>query len=290
MEFSRNTISDSFRIALLEEVYTTPKPGLVDCWDTGAHTDMDCTTFEQSAQAITPFLTDMFFTGLTWDNSLPQLFMQIRQIGIDAEKAMFAATKGINTHKGALFTLGILAAASAYVYSKQHDCIIPQILSTCATMTNEILEQEFQHIAQKSHLTHGESLFIRYGERGIRGEAQQGFPVIDWVWHHTQHLFTTEPTTCSRCWHNTRNLIVLLHSMTKLHDTNVVSRTSYTELAWLQKRSADIIAHTADNTLVLGEISAFNTECIKKNISPGGSADILAACILLHTLHNLVHS
>ena len=91
------------KTSILGEVYTTPKPGLVDCHDTGAHRDMNVHTFERSAEAITPYLAKMFFDGYFWKNSLQNLFPRIRKTGIFAEKAMFRATDQVNTHKGLIF-------------------------------------------------------------------------------------------------------------------------------------------------------------------------------------------
>lgn len=93
--------------ALLEEVYTTPKPGLVDTWSCGAHTDMDVHTFERSAEALRPYFIRMAEQGYTLQCSPKELFAEIRKTGILAEQAMYRATDGVNTHKGLIFTLGI---------------------------------------------------------------------------------------------------------------------------------------------------------------------------------------
>ena len=113
-----NYIETSIRNALLEEVYTTPKPGLVDQYDTGAHTDMDCRLFEKSAAAIAPYLKQMFYTGMEWQQTPSDLFCAIRKTGIYAEKSMFRATDGVNTHKGAIFTMGILSASAGKMYAE----------------------------------------------------------------------------------------------------------------------------------------------------------------------------
>ena len=90
--------------ALIEEVNTTPKPGLVDLYSNGAHTDMDAETFRRSAEALRPFFVQMAREGLSFDGSAEELFMGLRSVGMDAEQAMYAATGGVNTHKGAIFT------------------------------------------------------------------------------------------------------------------------------------------------------------------------------------------
>ena len=94
-------LTAAVRAALTAEVETTPKPGLVDLHDNGSHRDMDCGTFRKSAAAISPFLGEMGEIGREWGGSLPELFGRIRPVGVRAEDAMFAATGGVNTHKGA---------------------------------------------------------------------------------------------------------------------------------------------------------------------------------------------
>mgnify|MGYP000647695708 CR=1 FL=1 len=94
----------------MEEVYTTPKPGLVDREDTGAHTDMDCQTFQKSTEAIAEDLAAMFEAGYSWEADPETLFPLLRERGKKTEEKMFAATGGVNTHKGIIFTIGILAA------------------------------------------------------------------------------------------------------------------------------------------------------------------------------------
>lgn len=99
--------------ALMAEVGATPKPGLVDRHDSGAHTDMDYDTFAASTTAIVPYLARMFEAGYTWESKdFNALFESIRPIGIEAEKAMFAATDGVNTHKGMIFSMGTIAGGS----------------------------------------------------------------------------------------------------------------------------------------------------------------------------------
>ena len=111
-EYIAESIGMKAYYALLEEVYTTPKPGLVDLYSCGAHTDMDVQTFERSAEALQPWFIRMAAQGYLLTCTREELFTQIRQTGIMAEKAMFQATGGVNTHKGMIFTLGIFCAAA----------------------------------------------------------------------------------------------------------------------------------------------------------------------------------
>ena len=110
------------RNALLGEVYATPKPGLVDRRDTGAHRDMNYETFLASTEAITPYMVRMFVEGMdaTAAGQTPEaVFRAIRGIGLEAERAMYAATDGVNTHKGMIFTMGIVLAAAGILYARR---------------------------------------------------------------------------------------------------------------------------------------------------------------------------
>lgn len=278
-----NHIETSIQNALLEEVYTTPKPGLVDQYDTGAHTDMDYQLFEKSAAAITPYLKQMFFTGLEWNQSPSDLFRAIRKTGIYAEKAMFRATDGVNTHKGSIFTMGILSASAGKMYAEYGYFPISRILQFTSEMTKEVLEREFHRMEKKEPDTYGEKLYRKYGERGIRGQAQLGFPVL---------ALTAYPNLSYSRRHgydlNKSNINTLLCTITKLNDTNVLARSSYSDLKWLKHKALRSLkrggAFTASGMKQLIEM---NQECIWRNISPGGSADILAAAIFLWKLEQL---
>lgn len=266
--------------ALLEEVYTTPKPGLVDTHDNGAHTDMNCHTFEKSAAAIAPYIAAMYELGAKWQDTPERLFAALRPIGMAAEIAMRAATSGVNTHKGAIFTFGILAAAAGQC-AAQSGGFSPQMLARYTQeMTRKPLEREFAAMERREPLTHGERLYRQHGVRGIRGQAQQGFPLL------MQQLY---PLLCSLRTQDAApekaKLQVLLVSMAELQDTCVLSRGSMNDLQWLQAQAAALLAQ--GGAFAPGaetKLFALNKACIRRNISPGGSADLLAAALFLEKL------
>lgn len=266
--------------ALMGEVGTTPKPGLVDRFDNGAHKDMCYHTFELSTQAVVPYLTAMAQAGLMWKGSLPGLFQEIRFIGIEAEQAMFSATGGINTHKGIIFSLGIIAAAAGFYYKQYRRFDSEAILLSCRDMTYAALEQDFVRIDPDNPKTHGEKLYIRYGCKGIRGEAQEGFPSL-----------RTIGLPCIRRWmaaENDSNLVyiqVLLTLMSQVEDTNILTRSNPETLSYVKREAIRILeiggAFTPDG---ISEIRELNQDFIKRNISPGGCADLLAVTIFLWLL------
>lgn len=166
------------RNALLKEVGTTPKPGLVDLHDTGAHKDMDYDTFVKSTYAIKPYILRMAVEGFHWNHELKNLFPHIREIGKQAEKAMFQATDGVNTHKGIIFTMGILATAAGYELKTNGHIDVIKVLDTAKEMVEDDMNRELEEMVYKDPETHGEEIYFQYGVKGIREEARSGFPVI----------------------------------------------------------------------------------------------------------------
>ncbi len=269
--------------ALMGEVYTTPKPGLVDRHDTGAHQDMNVHMFERSAEAITPYISRMFYRGYHWIGKEERLFEEIRKIGIQAEHAMYDSTDGVNTHKGLIFTMGILAAAAGNCYQREASFETDKILRKAASMTAGSLEEEFQRMAERKPVTHGEILYQKYGEKGIRGEAQKGFPIIS-----RTAMPVLRSTRMMGMDTNRSNIQVLLAIMSELNDTNVWSRGSYHEMQWLKEQAAEISRQGgAFFETGIRKIEELNKVCIQKNLSPGGAADILAASLFLYYLERL---
>lgn len=279
--------------ALLGEVYTTPKPGLVDLKDNGAHTDMDVHTFEKSTAAIAPYISEMFCAGYASQTCDDELFEKIRQIGIHAEKAMFEKTKGVNTHKGILFTMGIISGAAGYYYRRQHHFCVEEVLALGGKMCRKALKNDFEKIINKVQknknligvpLSHGEKMYLQYGICGVRGEAQDGFPILsNYLW----------PLFCKykkegKSGH-ILNLQILLWAILLSEDTNVLKRGGIEGGVWLKKAVQDIVEEGGAFTQKgIREIKKLNEECIQKNISPGGAADLLAATLYLEELRTVL--
>lgn len=301
------------RNALLGEVYATPKPGLVDRRDTGAHRDMNYETFLASTEAITPFMVRMFAEGMdaTAAGHTPEeVFQAIRGIGLEAERAMYAATDGVNTHKGMIFTMGIVLAAAGILYAcadkTSGQITVDAILDRTRQMTARSMAEDFRKMLAQPPKTHGERLFQTYGERGIRGQAMEGFPIlrdtaVPWL-RRFQNIGTDaelqrdiaaqatfrrgllQDTGSMHAEHfeNAVHVSTLIAIMSVLNDTNVLIRSSYEDMCWLQAESSTILGMGAMFTEEgVRAIEALNTACIEKNISPGGAADILAVAILL---------
>ncbi|CCK22974.1 [citrate (Pro-3S)-lyase] ligase [Lacticaseibacillus paracasei] len=115
---NEQTIAQAAVTSLRAEVLLAPKPGLVDPESNGAHRDMNVTTFEASIHALAPYFGQYLHAGLT-AATVPQLYQQLRTIGVKAEKAMMTATVGVNTHRGANFSFGFLLGALGWLLQKQ---------------------------------------------------------------------------------------------------------------------------------------------------------------------------
>lgn len=265
---------------LTYEFNVTPKPGLVDRNNSGAHKDMDYNTFVASSIAVAPFLHEMANTGYYWRGNLEDLFLSLRSIGIEAEKAMFIATNQVNTHKGLIFSLGIVAAAAAYYYKSHGHFHQENILLLCSEMTRSVLDAEFKQINEKSPKTNGERLYVYHGIKGIRGEVQEGFPSI-------RSISLPALTRLAKTHDNLNDMLVqvLFHLMAEVEDTNVLSRCGFDALSSVKASAKEILAYGG----VFSEegpekILSLDTLFIQKNISPGGCADLLAVTIMIYLL------
>ena len=269
--------------ALLAEVEATPKPGLVDLANNGAHQDMSYETFVASTKAIVPYLREMAAKGMEWDGSAEQLFLNIRHIGAAAEKAMFAATNNVNTHKGIIFSLGIVITFSMWYFKEHGKFDSEAILLLCGEATQDILDKDFAHIDKYHPHTHGEKLYVKYGCKGIRGEVQDGFkPVRELALPQLRSLMAKHTDS------NLAYIQTLLLLMSTVEDSNILIRTSPEMLTYAQAKAGEILQGGGVLTdKGLQQVWNLNTDFVEKNMSPGGSADLLIITIFMWKLEQL---
>ena len=263
-------------LSLHKEVQATPKPGLVDRNNTGAHKDMDLRHFFVSANTLRPFFVSFAETGfLTRDNSPADTFQKIRTIGLKAEQSMLDATHGVNTHKGAIFSLGLLCAAAGRL--SPNDWSPEKLLSECAAMTKGIIEKDMADLTLETAKTFGEKLYLEHGISGVRGQAEQGFPAVAQT-----GLPVLRKTLSMGYSENDALCITLLHLIAATDDTNLIHRSNRQTQLEIQKELTDLLK---DNPYPhRSVIEALDKEFISKNLSPGGSADLLALTCLLQSL------
>lgn len=260
--------------SLLYEISVTPKPGLVDRFNNGAHKDMDFFSFIDSSCSLVPYFKTCAQLGLChYDLTDKEFLLLLRPAGISAEEIMFTATRGVNTHKGAIFSLGLLCAAMG------------RIIARGAKLDERILCDEVKNIAQytlsdysriklSSELTGGEAAYVQHGLTGVRGEAASGFFHVREIALPVLRYQLEKGST-----YNDAGMIVLLHLMGKIEDTNVIKRRG--------KKALEHLHHTVEKLLRQGSLSPaqvieLDEILIQQNISPGGCADLLAITFFIH--------
>lgn len=267
--------------ALLAEVYTTPKPGLVDLFSTGAHKDMDVHTFEKSAYALYPWFVRMAAQGSISNGSLQDLFRDVRRLGVQAESAMYRATGGVNTHKGLIFTLGIYCAAAGRC-ARENEAVIEwkQLREIQCQMVGKILADELRNIMEKKAHSHGEQNLQKYGTSGVRGEAIAGYPSLFQLALPTLRQGVEE----GRDWNRVK-LQTLLVLMSSTQDSNIISRRGPKELEKVQEEiHAFLKSGGAYREDAVEYLKRLDQKYCVRNVSAGGCADLLAVAIFLHSI------
>ncbi len=260
--------------AMLTEVSVTPKPGLVDRNNAGSHRDMDFFTFVDSAAALSPHFRRMFLAG--WNHAAEDaaaLFARLRTMGQAAESAMFAATRGVNTHKGLIFSLGLLSGALG-VWRHDHP---DQPIDTAAllSLSAEMARCSLDDFARIDDDTNGLSCYRLHHLTGIRGEAAQGFPAVA----------QTGLPTLRRCLAaglslNDASALTLLALLATVTDTNMVHRGGLEQALSRRQEAQRLLSAITPETL-LPILTALDKDYISNNLSPGGCADLLALSLFL---------
>ena len=254
-------VADLAERALRLELDTTPKPGLVDRQDNGAHKDMDYALMSKSISALRPYLTRLAVKSAKDIDPA-----KIKEIGIEAEKAMLKATGGVNTHKGALFCIGLSVAAA----------------SNLASATGSVEAYSFKELVSRAASeipsargTHGAEAKRSFKAVGALENARAAYPELftDWLPYYLS--LEGDPFRCHK---------TLLHIMTTLDDTNILHRRGAEGLAHAEAEAARLLEDFSESGL-----SSLNKDFIRENISPGGSADMLSLTIFIESIINNIH-
>ena len=254
--------------ALIAEAELTPKPGLVDRRGAGAHADLSLSIMKRSAFAIEPYFCEMaFISNRTHPGQA--LRERLAVIGRDAERAMLKATGGSNSHKGAIWILGLLISASAlYV---EDDPKVSRIAATAKEIAS------FADRAAPRLVSHGELVGKRYGAAGARGEALRGFPhVVD------IGLPVLRSKRASGATQTVARLDTLLSIMASLDDTCLLYRGGKKALV-AAKDGAIAVERAGGSGTAIGTQKLFRLDrrLLELGVSPGGSGDLLAATLFL---------
>jgi triphosphoribosyl-dephospho-CoA synthase len=246
---------------LRQECETWPKPGLVSHVDTGSHSDMDAALLLRSAAVLRPAFEAMAQLGA----AMPKL----RQIGIAAEARMLAATGGINTHRGAIFALGLLCAAAGRLPLHRPGSLGRMVRDSWAESIMETPPRP---------LSHGGAAWARYGAGGARMEAASGFASAYGVGLPALRAGRRRRPLDAEA----ARIQCFFALLATTEDTNLLHRGGAEGLAFAQAAAAGFLAaggiaapdwrrHAAET----------HSQFVARRLSPGGCADLLAVCLFI---------
>lgn len=263
--------------ALQAELDTTPKPGLVDKDNNGAHRDMDYALMQRSIDTLHPYFVKLALLGCA--DALPT-HTSIRDIGIEAEKAMLSATNGVNTHKGALFSMGLAVVAAAHEERKiaaNEEQILKErnggedVLVSLQT-TIKALAASFPD----TNGTHGsKAKLLSKGTTAIKGaldNAREGYEMLfaEWLPFYIERRKEHDAHTLHK---------TLLRIMCDLDDTNVIYRTDLATAEEVKQEARALLDNFSETAL-----KDMDRHYTTRNISPGGAADMLSLTIFIGSI------
>lgn len=244
--------------ALQAELDTTPKPGLVDKDNNGAHRDMDYALMQRSIDTLHPYFVKLALLGCA--DALPT-HTSIRDVGIEAEKAMLSATNGVNTHKGALFSMGLAVVAAAH--EKNTDSLQTTIKALAASFPD-------------TNGTHGsKAKLLSKGTTAIKGaldNAREGYEMLfaEWLPFYIERRKERDAHTLHK---------TLLRIMCDLDDTNVIYRTDLATAEEVKQEARALLDNFSKAAL-----KDMDRHYTTRNISPGGAADMLSLTIFIGSI------
>ncbi len=254
--------------SILTEISLTPKPGLVDKFSNGSHSDMNYQTFINSTTAISPWFEDLVREGFALhDCDLTKALPLLRRIGLQMESAMYEATNHVNTQKGIIFLMGLSLFACGILFEQGHQFDIESFRAIIRAICVDLVKHELVDFsgARKSH---GETIFQKYGFSGARGEAETGFQT---VFEYGLPLLSGVSNLQDE---------ILIKSFLAIasvnDDTNIIYRSDPDRLMLFKQKCS--VALENFNERNYSDLIDF---CKTNNISPGGSADLLAVTIFV---------
>lgn len=272
--FDRAAIAEKAAQSLVDEVNTTPKAGLVDRRNCGSHSDMNVQMFLKSAAALKGYFEKCVEIGQQTSKEPPEnTFPPLKEAGIEAEKEMLRATAGVNTHKGAIYSMGLVCGAMGRLYCPENPIAKTEdILSESSRIVKDAAERDLNSASGK---TAGERLYLEKSIRGIRGEALGGFPSVLNI--SLPAFYSALESGKSQ---NDAAALSLLELIARVEDTNLYKRGGIEGAKWAKNAARELLEKRPSNK----QIEALDDEFIKRNLSPGGCADLLALTLFLHSL------
>ena len=257
--------------SLIDEVTLAPKPGLVDIRSSGAHKDLSWSLMCASAYALFPTFCELARAGTNAPTNI-ELRERVGALGRRGEQVMLQATRGVNTHRGAIWALGLLVTAAAQALGDRAPARIAARAGALARLPDRC--------APPRTGLKGERACHAYGVGGARGQAHAGFP-------HVVNVALPELRRSRQCGHgeNAARLNALLAIMASLDDTCVLARGGRDALTAVQHGAKHVLDHGGAAELAGRRyLKALDRQLIDLNVSPGGAADLLSATLLLDRL------
>jgi len=267
-------LSTSAVLSLYKEVSLYPKPGLVSPVDSGSHKDMNYQMFLASINSLREYFGKIAQAGVAGAK-----FAVLQGLGIEAESRMMGVTKGVNTHRGAIFNLGLLCAAAGKL---THDGarITPEALGAVIAecwAADILATSEVKAYAEYSH---GQQVESKYGVHGARHEAVAGFPVAK-DYGLPAYLKALDRTGCREA----AAVQAMFAMMANLNDTNILWRAGEVGLSYVKATAKEFL--DSGGVYVDGwktRVIRIHNEFVERNLSPGGVADLLGVTIFMNAI------
>lgn len=260
-KYYQRILWDNLDSSIMEELALDPKFGLVTPYSSGSHKDMNYELMIKAKTAIIPFFIKMFFVTCE-KKDVNDLLIELKNIGISAETAMFLATEGINAYKGLIFNLGLVVSGIAYKTSRFSSENIFEIFKKFA----EILFKEYKYRGN----SYGDIAYQKYLISGIKGEALNGF----------KHVQEALPILKDFTWIS--KIRALVFYITNIEDTSFLKRAGSIE-SYLEVKKLFVDLDIFD----MNQVNSLNQLCIENNLSFGGSADLLVVTVFLKKINDL---
>ncbi|MDY3903499.1 triphosphoribosyl-dephospho-CoA synthase [Peptoniphilus sp.] len=269
-----NIIARLSTYALIYEVSLSPKPGLVTLLDTGAHVDMDYIDFLNSALVLHDYFKIAYELG---EKSSGEDYDELRKFGIIYEKKMKDATHGANTHKGIIFSLGLMVYATA-IEIKRKNFSYEKVISRVSYLNRGITRE----LNKKTATSHGEENYKKYGVKGIREEAEEGFSKalmgLKFLKEAEKSVNFDYALTGT-----------LYYYMSFIEDSNIIKRGGLEGLKFLKESANYVLTNKLYKTSCgMMEIEKINKEFKRRNLSPGGCADFLILTLYFYLLEDYI--
>lgn len=286
-------ISEAAVRALIREAETTPKPGLVDRRNNGSHPDMSLEMLLRSARSLKPYFRECARAGMKLEEA--DAFPTLRALGMEAEKTMLNATGGVNAHKGAIFSLGLLTASAAENLRK-FEADAEKICARAGRMAAPHMEAHFRSLGAETAGSFGDRLYLETGLRGARGEVADGFPSVlrialpaldaEEMGNPAEVVGSSVTADGNSVMPDADELsgtYALLRLAVEMDDTTLIRRGGRSRAEAAKKE----IRAFLDSGLTREKVETLDDQFIRENLTLGGCADLLACAYFLRAVREI---